>query len=86
MAMGTCSREYKRAVMRNTAAGGNLQNSLDSLEDQKKRLVRSFEEKKLNFIEKKGTLPKLFSSLGQTEEWSAANVVNSRNSFQIVQR
>lgn len=66
MAMGTCSREYKRAVMRNTAAGGNLQNSLDSLEDQKKRLVRSFEEKKLNFIEKKGTLPKLFSSLGQT--------------------
>ena len=66
MAMGTCSREYKRAVMRNTAAGGNLQNSLDSLEDQKKRLVRSFEEKKLNFIEKKGTLPKLFSSLRQT--------------------
>ena len=51
--------------MRNTVAGGNLQNSLDSLEDQKKRLVRSFEEKKLNLTERKCALLKLFSSLGQ---------------------
>lgn len=65
--MATYSREYKNAVRRNTAFQGNLQNSLEDIESQKKRFMRSLRDKKLNFIESRAALPKLFSSPDQIE-------------------
>lgn len=53
------SRECKKAVNRNNAFEGNLQKDLESIEGQRKRIMRSLREKKLNFIEKKSTLPKI---------------------------
>ncbi len=52
-------RECKKAVNRNNAFEGNLQKDLENIEGQRKRIMRSLKEKKLNFIERKSTLPKI---------------------------
>lgn len=48
---------------RNTAFEGNLQKNLEDLESQRARSIHSLREKKLNFLERKSTLPKLRISL-----------------------
>ena len=53
------SREYKKAVGRNNAFEGNLQKNLDDIEGQRNRFIRSQREKKLKFIHKVSSLPKL---------------------------
>lgn len=53
------SRECKKAISRNNAFEGNLQKDLENIEGQKKRIMRSLREKKLNFMERKSTLPKI---------------------------
>lgn len=57
------SREYKKAINRNTTFEGNLQKDLENIEGQRKRIIRSLREKKLKFIEGNSALPKIrFSS------------------------
>ena len=71
------SRECKKAVNRISAFEGNLQKDLEDIESQRKRNMRSLREKKLNFLQKASTLPKLCASLPkQTEE-----MINSGSAF-----
>lgn len=65
------SREYKRALNRISTFKGNLQKDLEDIESQRMRSIRSLREKKMNFMEKAASVPKLRLSLpGQTNEVS----------------
>ena len=62
--MMNSSRECRKAVNRNNAFEGNLRKDLESIEGQRKRIMRSLREKRLNFVHRKSTLPKIgFSTL-----------------------
>lgn len=66
------SREYKKAVSRNNAFEGNLQKNLDDIEGQRNRFIRSQREKKLKFIHKVSSLPKLRLPLRNATEENIA--------------
>ena len=66
------SREYKKAVGRNNAFEGNLQKNLDDIEGQRNRFIRSQREKKLKFIHKVSSLPKLRLPLRNATEENIA--------------
>ena len=66
------SREYKKAVGRNNAFEGNLQKNLDDIEGQRNRFIRSQREKKLKFIHKVSSLPKLRLPLRNATEKNMA--------------
>ena len=66
------SREYKKAVGRNNSFEGNLKKNLDDIEGQRNRFIRSQREKKLKFIHKVSSLPKLRLPLRNATEENMA--------------
>lgn len=54
MSRNKASREFKKAINRNTAFEGKLQKDLENIEGQ--RIIRSLREKKLKFMGRKSAL------------------------------